>query len=156
MRTITVSTGVFARIWALRSAGEETENEILARILDAEEMELNPEKASGSDGIVGGHRDRRFNVEFPAGFEIFRTYLGTEFSAHSVAQGWTLNKDGGTYRSLNELSKAIGAKIENAWVNWFFRGPDGRKRSVSELRDPKRVVRRMNRRIDTDALLAKL
>ena len=33
MRSIEVSTEVFARIWAFRESGEETENEILERLL---------------------------------------------------------------------------------------------------------------------------
>lgn len=33
MRTIEISTGVFAAIWAARRDGEETENDILSRIL---------------------------------------------------------------------------------------------------------------------------
>src|SRR5687768_6138142 len=33
MRTISVTTEVFARIWALRQAGEEDENSILERVL---------------------------------------------------------------------------------------------------------------------------
>jgi uncharacterized membrane-anchored protein YjiN (DUF445 family) len=33
MRQIEVSTGVYARIWALREAGEESENAILERVL---------------------------------------------------------------------------------------------------------------------------
>lgn len=35
MRQIEVSTGVYARIWALRQAGEEDENSILERVLVA-------------------------------------------------------------------------------------------------------------------------
>jgi hypothetical protein len=42
MRNIEISTGVFSRIWALRQEGEESENEILQRVL--------PQVQEGSGG----------------------------------------------------------------------------------------------------------
>lgn len=52
---------------------------------------------------------------------------------------------GDGYPSLNELSKAIGAKTENAWVNWFYIDPNGDRAPISTLRDHAKIIRR-NRR----------
>jgi len=140
MRTIVVSTNVFARIWASRRDGEESEDAILKRLLPGSADE--PDAALGSTRPdVDGHTDRRFGVRFPAAFEIFRTYLGREYRARAVSTGWVLDNDGKTYPSLNALSKAVGAKIENAWLNWFYMD-GGQRKSLSTLRDPTRVGRR--------------
>jgi hypothetical protein len=155
MRTIAVSTNVFARIWASREQGEETEDAILDRVL--------PGKADARDSLppqsapnTGGHTERRYGVHFPGGFEIFRTYLGKEYRAKAVNTGWILLNDSKTYQSLNELSKAVGAKIENAWVNWFYSAPDGQRGPISALRDPTKITRRSRSSIDVDKLFADL
>ena len=140
MRTISVSTDVFAKIWSLRQAGEETENAILRRKLgcseaSTEEEEIQPPR-------ILGFYDRRFNVHFEEGFEVFRSYLGTDYKARATGGHWVLLDDGSSHGSLNELSRAIGANIENAWVNWFYLGPDGKRRAVSDLRDPSKITRR--------------
>jgi hypothetical protein len=55
----------------------------------------------------------------------------------------------GTYISLYELSKGIGAKAENAWQNWFyFEG--GERKPIAVLRHPNKITRWSNRVIDTD------
>ncbi|MFZ1907322.1 MAG: hypothetical protein WAU56_18225 [Steroidobacteraceae bacterium] len=155
MRTITVSTNVFARIWACREEGEETEDAILDRVLpgktDARDS-LPPQSAPN----IGGHTERRYGVHFPGGFEIFRTYLGKEYRAKAVNTGWILLNDSKTYQSLNELSKAVGAKIENAWVNWFYSAADGQRRPIATLRDPTKIMRRSRSPVDVDKLLAEL
>jgi hypothetical protein len=147
MRSITVSTDVFARIWSLRMPGEETEDAILRRVL-AREGEPLPQPTSadaphppGSQATVG-FIDRRYGVQFPDGFEILRNYLGTDYRARATGGHWLLQNDGQMYGSLNELSQAIGSKTENAWVNWFFNAPDGERRPVSDLRDPAKIGRR--------------
>jgi hypothetical protein len=59
-----------------------------------------------------------------------------------VEQGaWRLNGDEAALSSLNELSRAIGAKTENAWQNWLFNTEEG-PRPVSALRDPTRISSR--------------
>jgi hypothetical protein len=67
-----------------------------------------------------------------------------------------LANDSKTYQSLNELSKAIGAKVENAWANWFYSAPDGQRKPIFPLRDPTKVTRRPRGPIDTDKLFAEL
>lgn len=139
MRSITVSTEVFAAIWAARQPGEETEDDILRRVLGGK----NPiRRQNGSAGERAGFHDRRYDVRFPEGFEIFRTYLGQAYRAHATSGTWLLLNDGRRCGSLNELSQAIGAKIENAWFNWFFAAPNGQHKRVSEMRDPSKIRRR--------------
>jgi hypothetical protein len=58
---------------------------------------------------------------------------------------WLLLSNGGRYGSLNELSQAIEAKTENAWVNWSFAAPAGEQKLVSDLRDPTKIHRRRTR-----------
>jgi hypothetical protein len=155
MRMISISTSVFARIWACRQAGEESENEILDRIIPGESDELEPEGSPVGSPSNSGHTERRYGVHFPGGFGISRVYLGQKYDANAVSAGWILANDGQTYSTLNELSKAIGAKVENAWMNWFY--VDGEQRKpVAALRDPAKVARRERRPIDTDKLLSEL
>lgn len=149
MRSISVSTGVFARIWAARRTGEETEDAILNRLLPGEpgvKERSGPSPPARDDNRLAqskeGFRDRRFGVLFPEGFEIFRTYLGTHFRARAANGHWVLTHNGQECDSLNELSSTIGARTENAWVNWMYRTSSGGARPISELRDPSKIVRR--------------
>ena len=157
MRTIMVSTNVYARIWARREAGEETENEILDRILPGNSEEREPEDARPPIRApnIGGHTERRYGVHFPGGFGISRVYLGQEYGANAIDRGWVLANDSKTYPTLNELSRAIGAKVENAWMNWFY-FENGERKPVAALRDPAKVAQRSRRPIDTDKVLAEL
>jgi len=156
MRTISISTTVFAKIWSLREDGEETEDAILQRVLGCATGKHAQQPDQTSDTALapnGGFYDRRFNVHFQEGFEIFRNYLGTDYRARATGGHWVLLNDGSPHRSLNELSRAIGAKRENAWVNWFFLGPNGERRAVSDLRDQSRITRRKRSKIlDLDDL----
>ena len=140
MRSINVSTEVFAAIWAARQPGEETEDDILRRVLGGKKPILKPRQDTSVDG--SGFRDRRYDVHFSEGFEIFRTYLGKDYRARATNGTWLLLNDGNRYDSLNELSRAIGAKTENAWFNWFFLAPGGEPKRVSDMRDPSRIHRR--------------
>jgi hypothetical protein len=58
---------------------------------------------------------------------------------------WLLLNNDRRYGSLNELSQAVGAKTENAWVNWSFTAPSGQQKHVSDLRDPSKIQRRRAR-----------
>jgi hypothetical protein len=132
MRQISVSTEVFAAIWAQRRPGEETEDEILVRLLQT--AAALPARAAdpGSDAV--GFEDPRYGLKVPTGFRIFRTYRGVPYSAVARSGRWFLNDDGDGFRSLNELSKAVGAKIENAWMSWNYERPGGEKGVLAELR----------------------
>lgn len=148
MREITISTEVFARIWSLREEGEESEEDILRRILWADWSPGrldNPTPPPPS----GGLRDQRFRVTFPEGFQIERTYLGKKYRASVDGGQWVIEGLRGRFSKLNELSRAIGTKTENAWVNWFFTDNNGERRPVSDLRNPNRIATR-SRRIMAD------
>jgi hypothetical protein len=151
MRTINVSTDVFAKIWSLRETGEDTENAILSRVLGCS-TSVRPtqpaQEGERTQAPSGGIYDRRHNVHFQEGFEVFRNYLGTDYKARTTNGRWVLLNDQSDYGTLNELSGAIGAKRENAWVNWFFLGPDGDRRAVSDLRDQSRISRRKPHKAD--------
>lgn len=140
MKTIEVSIDVFARIWLLRAPGESNEDEILKRILDVAPNRTaqflpRPVVQASAEGFF----DSRHNVQFPEGFEIFRTYLGREFRALASSGSWVMSHDNTAHRSLNELSKAIGARTENAWKNWFFLDKEGFRKAVADLRNPAAV-----------------
>ena len=145
MRDIQVSTDVFARIWSLRTKTENTEDEILKRVLwqisDVGQHRgpgAEPRTTEEFDGIY----DRRFNVMFPEGFRLERTYLGKDYSAVVNNGQWQIAGVGHGYTRLNELSVAIGTKTENAWANWFYRDENGQRHPVSDLRDPGTIARK--------------
>jgi hypothetical protein len=149
MRSINVSTEVFAVIWAARQPGEETEDDILRRVLGGKKPISKPKNAPSLER--SGFHDRRYDVDFPEGFEIFRTYLGNAYRARATGGAWLLVNDGKRYGSLNELSQAIGTTTENAWFNWFFAAPDGQQKRVSDMRDPRTIHRRRVSRPAVDA-----
>lgn len=144
MRAINVSTEVFAAIWAARGTGEESENDILGRILGCkvDQEASNPPSPADPLAPPTGVQDRRNGVHFPEGFRIYRNYLGCDYSAIAISGFWRLDKDNQAHKSLNDLSCALGATSENAWINWYFDGPDGNRRQVSEMRNPKNIARR--------------
>jgi hypothetical protein len=138
MRQVAVSVALFAKIWALRKPGEETEDAILTRLLSegpAEKLE----NYSGAEPAQG-FRDLRHNVSFPEGFEIFRRLKGRDVKARAVGGVWLCA--GQRYVSLNALSRGVGAGAENAWVSWFFLDDKARRQQIATLRDPAAVARR--------------
>lgn len=132
MRPIQVSTDVYAAIWAARKTGEDSEEEILRRTFGV----ATPEAASASlpATVRIGFSDLRFGIELPEGFQIFRTYRGVEYRAKAINGAWMLMSSGDLYPSLNQLSRAIGTKVENAWYNWYFIDTTGRRQLVTKLR----------------------
>ena len=134
MRSISISTDTYAAIWAARQPGEDSEEEILRRLLSVPAKSFKAGANNrGSDKI--GFRDPRFGIELREGFEIFRTYLGTSHRATAKGGRWLLESTGRSYPSLNQLSQAIGAKTENAWINWYFTGEDGKRQLIDSLRN---------------------
>lgn len=141
MRRIEISTEVFARIWALRKDGEDNEDQVLRRVL-LKDYPSFPKAMHSKRPPLGGLRDPRFGVVFPEGFQIERTYLGNTFRAVVQNGQWVIDGVEGSFSRLNELSRAIGTKTENAWLNWFYIDDDGKRRPVSDLRDPESIVSR--------------
>jgi hypothetical protein len=133
-RQIAVSTDTYAAIWGDRKPGEESEDAILRRKFGVSLQP--PPKVSNGYSPSGkiGFRDPRFGIELPEGFEVFRVYLGTEYRAKAINGQWMLQSTGKSYPSFNQLSRAIGAKVENAWNNWYYRGPDGKRYLITGLR----------------------
>ena len=131
-RTITVSTGVFAAIWAQRQAGEDTEDAILSRILGCGEGDaVTPEPAAKGEGLT----DTRNGVHFPEGFEVFRTYKRRQYKA--IVQGglWVRPDTGGRFPNLNQLNQSIADGNENVWNGtWKYLGSDGTHRPIRDLR----------------------
>lgn len=138
MRTIQVSTDVFAALWASRQGNEQSEDEILRGLLKlkAEERPQMP-RATGKTGFNDGPNGLRF----PEGFEIFRNYLGKEYRARATSGAWVRLDTGKPYPSLNQLNQSIGAKFQNAWRSWYCTD-GGRRKLLHDLRDPVNIKSR--------------
>lgn len=147
MRTIQVSTEVYAAIWADRQEGEESEDAMLRRKyrVPRKQMAPAPTTPMPRGDKQDGFAEPRYGFVVPEGFEIFRTFLGKEYRARATRGAWRLDSDGRLYPSLNALSTAIGTQIENVWMNWLYRRPSGETVPVSELRDPSRITKRRRR-----------
>jgi hypothetical protein len=133
-RSISVSTEVFAAIWARRIEGEEAENAILERLLGLSKAEQKTDPDAVPPTGAGVY-DSRNQVHFEEGFEVVRTYKRREFSARASNGFWLRSDNGQRYATLNQLNASIAAGAENVWNgNWKYRGPDGTLRSIAELR----------------------
>jgi hypothetical protein len=132
MRAINITTDVYAAIWAARQPGEDTENDVLARLLNA----CSPAARAISPAADRvGFRDSRFDMTLPEGFEIFRNYKGTEYRAKAIGGRWVRQDTGVSYPTLNQLSLATSGNTENAWRNWYFADRDGHRHLVEKLRN---------------------
>lgn len=135
MRTIQVSTDVFQAIWSARQPGQDTEDAILRGV-----FRLEPER---DIHITVGFHDPRYGVKLDPGFTIFRDYKGKHYTATAVQGFWVSSVDQKGYPTLNELNKSIGITgAENAWNAWQYSDASGRRRPLSDLRDPSTIVRR--------------
>ena len=133
-RMISVSTDVFAALWANRQGSEESEDEILRRILKCKES-VSDNIDRTTESSPGGVRDTRNNVHFPRGFVAFRTYKRKEYKAVAQDGLWLRKDTGDLYPTLNQLNESIAAGNENVWNgNWKYRGEDGSIRSINALR----------------------
>jgi hypothetical protein len=137
MRTISISTEVFAALWSKHLPGEESENAILERLLSLPSPERTP-PASGNDEIEGGPDGHggiynvKFGVRFLPGFEIFRVYKGKRYVAVVRGGSWVMN--GIPHPSLHKLSDAVVAGRENSWLNWKYRDEKGNEFLIDNLR----------------------
>ena len=141
MRDIKVSTGVFAAIWANRMDDEETEDEILQRLLLTHTPIADlTEKEENSKKMIDGVYDHRNGVRFPEGMRIFRNYKGREYSAIAQSGQWVREDTRKKYSTLNQLNSSIAAGPENVW-NGTWRFVDGGfTRSINTLRKRVRSV----------------
>lgn len=142
MRHIVISTDVFAALWGRRKPGEDSENAILERLLGLPKgpplvlpvaLGPGPQRppiVRPSDGSI---YNQMFDVHFPRGFEIFRTYKGKDYTA-TVREGrWVMGTR--SYPSLFALSMAIIDSRENPWLHWKYRDADGRVATIAKLRN---------------------
>lgn len=122
-RMIEVSTATYAAIWASRKPGENTEDDILKRLLDAEEEEKAESTEAKPKAVTsGGFYDRRNGVHFPEGFVIYRNYKGSRYEAEARSGQWIRKDTGKPYPTLNQLNQSIAAGQENVWNgNWRYR-----------------------------------
>lgn len=135
MRQISVSTDVFAAIWAKRKGSENDEDAILRRLLGAtgQGEDQSPLPSASTSPI--GYQDLRNGVTFPRGFKIFRNYKGKRYEAIADNGQWNRQDNGAGYQSLNQLNTSIAAGAENVWNgNWRFIDEDGTEKSIGYLR----------------------
>lgn len=139
MRNINVSTAVYAAIWAKRIEGEETEDEILTRVLG-----VTPSGSLAAQSHPGGGHgviDGRSGVHFPEGFRIFRTYKGRDYAAVATGGQWLREDNNVLYPSLNQVNASIAASAENVWNGtWKFRDAKGAIRPIADLRSKIRFI----------------
>ena len=134
-RTITISPPVFAAIWGRREDGEETEDAILARLLDVSNFGGTASLQTPSDTATGGVYDSRNGVHFPRGFKTFRRYKRRDYEAVASDGVWIRQDNGETFSTLNQLNDSIAAGPENVWNgNWKFHAEDGTVQPIDALR----------------------
>ncbi len=132
-RSISVSTDVFAAIWASRQGSENTEDSILRRVLGCPAGEV--EEAVMPIASNGGVYDSRNNVRFDEGFEAVRSYKGREFKAIATNGSWQRHDTGERFPTLNQLNRTIADGNENIWNgNWKYRSANGKLVSINTLR----------------------
>ncbi|MEE9375058.1 MAG: hypothetical protein V3V04_01850 [Rhizobiaceae bacterium] len=133
MREINISTEVFAAIWANRDDGEESENEILQRLL-LPNTSINKTKTVNSSITTNGVHDHRNGVHFPEGMQIHRDYKGQKYTAIANSGQWLRQDTQQKFSTLNQLNTSIAAGVENVWNgNWRFLEEDTTK-SIDVLR----------------------
>lgn len=136
MRTIMVSTDVFAAIWAKRREAEESEDAILKRLLgcpaeDGPSRNAEAGSRSGRNGVY----DARNRVHFPEGLEVFRAYKEEHYLAFAENGKWRRADTGERFLSLNRLNTSIVGGAENVWNgSWRYHDEFGLNRSIADLR----------------------
>ena len=135
-RSINISTDVFAAIWAARIDGEETENQILERLLSSEKHFSSEKMRITDSGSLNGYYDSRNDVHFPEGFVAYRTYKGKMYTAIATRGVWVLAGTNNRFPSLNKLNESIAAGTENIWNgNWNYVDSDQKAYSINKLRE---------------------
>jgi hypothetical protein len=135
MRSVNVSTDVYAAIWAARRGGENDEDAILARVLGCKLPAKAEDHHATRYETRAGVFDARNNVRFAEGFEIFRNYKGRRYEAVANGGMWCRKDTGQTYATLNQLNSSIARGAENVWNgNWKFLDAEGSEKSIATLR----------------------
>lgn len=137
-RSIEISTDVFAAIWAARKDGEENENQILERLFNCRTTDSFQILAVEDNECitVDGYYDNRNDVHFREGFNVFRNYKGTLYTAVATKGQWQRLDTGQMFTSLNKLNESIVAGTENIWNgNWQYLDEDNIRSSIDRLRN---------------------
>jgi len=139
MKSIDVSTDVFAAIWRERKPDEHSENEVLERLLKCERRGIAKSLRGINEALnprvnyPQGFYDKRHDVHFKEGFEIFKFYKGNEFVAIATKGKWKRKDTGEYFDTLNQLNETIVSGKENVWTGWSYM--DGNKKlSINMLR----------------------
>lgn len=132
MKSITISSAVFAAIWREHKEGEETEDAILRRLLG---VTTNVEEMPAG-GRMNGFYDERSGVHFFQGMRIYRTYKGHKREAIAQNDRWFVPATGQSFHSLHKLSQSVNNNgNENAWTNWKYRdAKTGEEHLIDNLR----------------------
>lgn len=140
-RTISISTDVFAAIWARRTDGEETEDAILRRVLGlagTDQANTIDQTTAGQTGAVQvGFSDTRHGVTFPEGFEAIRRYKRVDYRAVATNGSWLRADTGEHFPSLNQLNASFlqsKSKSEDVWRVWQFKDSNGSLQPIEKLR----------------------
>lgn len=141
MKQISISTDVFAKIWSLREDGEESEDEVLRRVLSTIAAAQTVKSKNETDGFL----DKRSGVVFSEGFEIFRTYKGVQYRALANKGTWKLLNNGSLHKSLNALNQAIVNGSENVWASWSYASTDGGTQRIGSLRSAEKISHRRSK-----------
>lgn len=147
MKTVHLENPVYGALWSFATETDKDENDILRRLLrmpagGGVSLARGSVSAASWSADGPGFRDPRYNVFFPEGFSIFRTYRGKSYSARVFNGKWSMPDRTEEFESLNSLNKAVGASTENAWYSWSYVDIDGKRKRIGELRDPEEVKRR--------------
>jgi len=139
LKSVEVSTDVFAAIWGKRKDGENTEDAMLRRLLGCDHME---ERSGLSGESKEGVHDSLNDVHFPENFEIFRIHENSKYTATARGGFWVREDTGQQFPTLNRLNTSITSKRENVWGgNWRYHTSKGEIRPIDNLRN-KRAGRR--------------
>ncbi|MFO1104216.1 MAG: hypothetical protein U1E20_15085 [Methylocystis sp.] len=154
MRTVAISTDVFAAIWANRLAGEDSEDAILRRLFNVaadnfrERTDSNLTKISESvDSPARSGTpivDSTNGVRFEHGFKVYRFAKGVQYEAEVQDGQWLLKHDKKLYSSINQMSQALGLQ-ENVWNHWYYIDGRGKQKKLNELR-PRSLITKRRRR----------
>ena len=135
-KQIEISIDVFAAIWAARKDGEDTENDILARLFNIKSDNSVQLLNFTSDQVtLDGYLDNRNDVHFSEGFNVFRNYKGKIYFARATNGQWLRVDTNHYFPSLNKLNESIVAGNENIWNgNWQYVDENSTICSIENLR----------------------
>ena len=126
MRNISVSTEVFAAIWAQRKQGEATEDAILGRILlGLERFSFEPEPGGRRRSGSGEMRIEEYDLRLPPASRYSGPTRENSTPRPSKTAAGICRTTAGPIESLHRLSWAVVRRGENAWKYWNYKRRKG-------------------------------